>query len=46
MKDDLDELNLYVRNIYKILMSRGLKGCYVFFRNKQVEKYFKKRFDL
>jgi hypothetical protein len=31
----------YVRNIYRVLMSRGMKGCYVYFCNKDVEKHFR-----
>ena len=30
----------YVKNIYRVLMSRGLKGCYVYFVDKDTEKYF------
>jgi uncharacterized protein len=30
----------YVKNIYRVLMSRGLKGCYVYFIDKDTEKYF------
>lgn len=33
----------YVRNIYRVLMTRGLKGCYVYFMNKETEKFFKSR---
>ncbi len=36
----------YVKNIYRVLMSRGMKGCYVYFVNKEVENYFKKHMDL
>ena len=32
----------YIRNIYRVLMSRGMKGCYVYFCDKEVEAYFKK----
>ena len=39
-KDNFDE---YVRNIYRVLMSRGIKGCYVYFVDKNVEKYFERR---
>lgn len=38
-----EELNRLVRNIYKILMTRGMKGCYVYFVDKETEKYFKNR---
>ena len=30
----------YVRNIYRVLMSRGMKGCYVYFCDKDVAEYF------
>jgi len=32
-----DEL---IRNTYRTLMSRGMKGCYVYFTNPEVKKYF------
>ena len=32
-----DEL---IRNTYRTLMSRGMKGCYVYFTNPAVKKYF------
>lgn len=44
MKEKPEELNKLVRNIYKVLMTRGMKGCYVYFIDKEVEKYFKERF--
>jgi hypothetical protein len=33
----------YVKNIYRTLLSRGMKGCYVYFVNKDVERFFKSR---
>lgn len=30
----------YVRNIYRVLMSRGMKGCYVYFCDPNVAAYF------
>ncbi len=41
-KDRFDE---YVKNIYRVLMSRGMKGCFVYFVDKEVEEYFKKRIE-
>ena len=32
-----------VKNTYRILMTRGHKGCYVHFMDKDTEKYFKGR---
>jgi uncharacterized protein len=33
----------YIKNIYRVLMSRGMKGCFVYFVDKRVEKYFRSR---
>lgn len=41
-----NELTELVKNIYKILMSRGMKGCYVYCRDKDLQEYLKKRFSL
>ena len=35
-----DEL---IRNTYRTLMSRGMKGCYVYFTDPEVKKYFESR---
>ncbi|NTV31070.1 DUF2075 domain-containing protein [candidate division WWE3 bacterium] len=43
LKDRPDELNKYVRNIYKTLMTRGIKGCYVYFMDVNVKNHFKNR---
>ena len=43
LQNKLDELNKLVRNIYRILMTRGMKGCYVYFVDKDTENYFRKR---
>lgn len=43
LKNNPKLLNLYVRRIYKILMSRGMKGCYVYFMDEEVKRYFEKR---
>jgi uncharacterized protein len=43
LKGSPEKLNTLVRNIYKVLMTRGMKGCYVYFVDKEVEKYFKER---
>ena len=46
MQESPEELNRLVRNIYKVLLTRGMKGCYVYFVNKDVEAYFKSRLKL
>ncbi|MFZ6015162.1 MAG: DNA/RNA helicase domain-containing protein [Patescibacteria group bacterium] len=45
LRDKPEELSKLVRSIYKVLMTRGMKGCYVYFTDKETEKYFKKRFS-
>lgn len=40
-----DHFENYVKNIYRVLMSRGMKGCYVYFCDKEVEAYFRKRME-
>lgn len=40
---DAQELERYIFNIYKVLMTRGMKGCYVYFVDKEVEKFFRDR---
>nr|WP_315032541.1 DNA/RNA helicase domain-containing protein [uncultured Chryseobacterium sp.] len=42
-KENFEE---YVKNIYRVLMSRGMKGCYVYFTNKETEKYFRSRLEI
>ncbi len=34
-----------VKNTYRVLLSRGMKGCYVYFTDKDTEKYFKSRIE-
>ena len=35
--------DLIIKNTYRALMTRGMKGCYVYFVDKETEKYFKER---
>jgi hypothetical protein len=35
-----------VKNTYRVLFSRGLKGCYVYFLDKDTEKFFRSRMDI
>ncbi len=34
-----------IKNTYRTLMTRGLKGCYVYFMNKDTERFFKSRIE-
>ncbi|MBN2042619.1 MAG: DUF2075 domain-containing protein [Candidatus Aenigmarchaeota archaeon] len=33
----------YVRNVYRVLLTRGMKGCYIYFMNKDTENFFRSR---
>ena len=30
-----------IKNTYKTLMTRGMKGCYIYCTDKEIEEYFK-----
>lgn len=34
-----------IRNTYRTLMTRGMKGCYVYFVDKEAERFFKGRLE-
>ena len=35
-----------IKNTYRVLLSRGLKGCYVYFLDPDTEKFFRSRMDV
>ena len=37
------KVDLIIKNTYRTLMTRGMKGCYVYFVDKETEQYFKSR---
>ncbi|MHB1454293.1 MAG: DNA/RNA helicase domain-containing protein [Saccharofermentanales bacterium] len=43
LRNDPDRLTSLVKNIYKVLLSRGMKGCYVYCCDKELEKYLRGR---
>ncbi len=45
LKRSKEHFEEYVKNIYRVLMSRGMKGCYVYFVDKEVEQYFRSRIE-
>ncbi len=45
LKRSPDNFDRHVRNIYRTLLTRGMKGCYVYFTNKETERYFTERFE-
>jgi len=34
-----------VKNTYRVLLSRGLKGCYVYFMDKETERFVRSRME-
>ncbi|SHE15180.1 Uncharacterized conserved protein [Chlamydia abortus] len=43
LKSKPAQLTALIKNIYKILLSRGIKGCYVYCRNPELQQYLQKR---
>lgn len=41
LKRDSQNFDWYVRNIYRVLMSRGMKGCYIYCCDKALSDYLK-----
>ena len=39
----LEEADKIIRNTYKTLMTRGMKGCYVYCCDKQLRDYLRSR---
>lgn len=46
LKGNPDEMNRLIRNIYRILFTRGMKGCAVYFCDPDIERYFRYRLSL
>lgn len=34
-----------VKNTYRVLLTRGMKGCYIYFMDKDTERFFKSRME-
>lgn len=45
VKRSKDKFLDLVKNTYRVLLSRGMKGCYVYFMNKDTERFFKSRME-
>lgn len=42
LKRSKEKFEEHVKNIYRVLMTRGMKGCYVYFTDKGTENYFRR----
>jgi uncharacterized protein len=45
LRRSIDNFEKHVKNICRTLLTRGMKGCYVYFTDKQTEKYFRERIE-
>lgn len=43
---DYEVLKTFIINTYKVLMTRGIKGCYIYCYNKNLREYLKKYFGV
>lgn len=40
-----EEFLKYVKNVYRVLLTRGMKGCYICFLDKDTENFFRSRIE-
>lgn len=45
LRRDPANFETYMKNIYRVLLTRGMTGCYVYFVDKGTEKYFRGRME-
>lgn len=39
------KIDAIIKNTYRTLMTRGMKGCYLYFTDKETENYFRQRME-
>jgi DUF2075 family protein len=40
-----EEFTRFIKNVYRVLLTRGMKGCYVYFLDKNTENFFTSRIE-
>jgi hypothetical protein len=45
LKRSPENFEKHVKNIYRTLLTRGMKGCYVYFKDKETEEYFRRNIE-
>jgi len=45
LRRDPANFETYMKNIYRVLLTRGMKGCYVYFTDKGTEEFFRSRME-
>jgi hypothetical protein len=43
LKEKPEELTTLIKNIYRVLISRGMKGCYIYCRDEKLRDYLRSR---
>lgn len=44
-KNDKEKADEIIKNTYRVLMTRGMKGCYIYCVDKELQKYIKDRIN-
>lgn len=42
-RGDKDHFIKFVKNVYRVLLTRGMKGCYVYFMDEDTRRFFEER---
>jgi uncharacterized protein len=45
LRSNRENFEKHVKNIYRTLLTRGMKGCYVYFTDKNTEQFFRERME-
>jgi uncharacterized protein len=45
LKENPEQMISYIKNIYKVLMSRGMKGCYIYCVDPNVAQFMRSRLE-
>jgi len=45
LRQHSENFETHAKNIYRTLLTRGMKGCYVYFVDKATEKFFRSRIE-
>ena len=45
LRKNADNFERHAKNIYRTLLTRGIRGCYVYFTNKDTERFFRSRIE-
>ena len=45
VKKSKENFTKLVKQTYRVLLTRGIKGCYVYFMDKETEKFFRSRME-